>query len=624
MALWVYDWETMFNLAEVSFLSYDTDECHTFIIDDDTGRCDRKELAEFIRGQTLVGYNNKTFDDIVTNFVVKHADVTARELHRLANRIIRGQRDENFNIYKEFAPYLKSDLYKSIDLMRLLFSKKQRVGLKELECSLHHDNVEELPYHHDEVLSVEAKAQVIAYNINDCRATKLVLQKSMEALQLRRWMFKEYGVDAYSMDGVNGGVKILELTYEKFAKSATFKDKRTFRDFVEIRDIILPQVKFETPEFQAVLEAYQNHTWFSKHFDEEKFEDSKLTYEPLISGFKFKFSLGGLHGYTQPGFWESDDEYEIWSVDVASYYPAMVLKHLFCPGHLKPKIFFKAYQGIKDERMAAKASGDKLKDATLKLSINGSYGMFGNRFSWLFDHKVRLQICVNGQLFLAMLIEKLFKEGIQLIDANTDGVYVRVHKDKQARFREIVKEWETVTRMEMEFTKFEKMWFLNTADYFGTYMSKGKLAVKEKGMFQSKVQLGKGMEFPIIANAIKKHFLEGVPIEWTIKSCDDILQFCSYKKLKGGTECWHNSHKIQRINRFYATKTGAYIYRKSRDEKTGKWSMTHLLKESPVIIYNKFDNLPVSKRNINYGFYQHAARDAVFAIEGNSSQASLF
>lgn len=316
MALWVYDWETMYNLAEVSFLSYENDECHTFKIDDDTGENDREALIKFIKGQTLVGYNNKTFDDIVTNFVVRHSDATALELHRLASKIINGQKDEGFNLYKELQPYLKSDLYKSIDLMRLLFSKKLRVGLKELECSLHHDNVEELPYAYDKVLTSEEKQQVIEYNINDCRATKLVLQKSMEALQLRRWMMKTYGIDAYSMDGVNGGVKILEILYEKQIGNSDFKKETSMREYIHIKDIILPQVKFKTKAFKEVLKVYQNHTWYSKHFDENLSEDSKLKYEPLIGDFRFKFSLGGLHGFTQPGIWESNDEYEVMSIDV--------------------------------------------------------------------------------------------------------------------------------------------------------------------------------------------------------------------------------------------------------------------------------------------------------------------
>jgi len=644
MALWVFDFETMINICEVSFLSFDEDSCHTFRLDDDTGENEIEELRKFVKGQTLVGYNNKTFDDIILNFWLRHKDCTAQEIQRLAQRIITGQKDEGFNIYKELGIYMNSDDFKTIDLMRLLFSKKLRVGLKELECSLQHDNVEEFECPFDKVLTTDEKEKLIAYNINDCRATKLVLQKSIEALQLRRWMLKEYGIDAFSMDGVNGGVKILEMLYERETGDSSFKKRITRREFVHIKDIILPAVKFKTKEFQDVLKIYQDHIWYSSHYDEELFEDSKLKFEPVINGFKFKFSLGGLHGETRSGIWESDDEYDLMSVDVASYYPLLVLKHGFYPGHLNKKAFLKVYQQVKDERMEAKKNGDKLKDGTLKLSINGAYGMFGNQYSWLFDHKVRLQICVNGQLMLAMLIERLFMAGIVLIDANTDGVYVKVHKAKKELFQKIVADWEKETLMEMEQTKFEKMWFLNSADYFGTYYSKGKLDVKEKGMFLSKVQLGKGMEFPIIAKSIKEYFLRGTDYRAYIHQSNDILDFVTYKKLNKESECWYNGNRIQRTNRYYAAKTGAYIFRKPVDKpleeivdvmhdwgytpnlpsKVKKSNLQHLLKESPVTIYNKFDNKSMSDRNINYGFYTSAAREIVYAIEGDRLQGQLF
>src|SRR5690606_19641726 len=100
------------------------------------------------------------------------------------------------------------------------------------------------------------------------------------------------------------------------------------------RDIILPLVEFETVEFNRVLDAYKGHTWYSKHFDEDLFEDSKFKLEPVINGFKFKFSLGGIHGDTRAKAWESNDEYEVVSIDVAAYYPSMIIEHMFVPEHL--------------------------------------------------------------------------------------------------------------------------------------------------------------------------------------------------------------------------------------------------------------------------------------------------
>lgn len=617
--LYVYDWESMKDYAEVSFLHYDDNELHTFVFDDDTGQCDRNELLEFVKGKTLVGYNNLTFDNILTNYVIKHKNVNASQLQNITHRIINGQKNKEFNIYKEFKDYIYPELYDSIDLMRLLFSKKLRVSLKELECSLNYENVQEFSYPYDQKLTKDVKKALIEYNINDCKATKLVLQKSIKALQLRRWMQTEYGLDAFNLDSVNGGVKILEVLYEKEIGSAEFKKQRTLRERIDIKDIILPQIKFETKAFQSVLNLYRKHTWFSKHFDEELFEDSKFKEEPLINGFRFKFSLGGLHGFTQPGIWKSDDEYEILSIDVASYYPSLVLKHRFAPGHLNKEVFLRIYSLIKEERMAAKASGNKLKNETLKLSINGTYGMFGNFYSWLFDHMVRLQICVNGQLFLAMLIEKLFKANIQLIDANTDGIFVKVHKSQKDELMQIIKNWEEISLMEMEITKFEKVHFLNTADYFATYLDKGELKTKEKGMFLSETQLGKGMEFPVIAEAVKSYFLKGISVDEYIKKESNVLKFCSYKKLKRDTQCFHNNIEQQRVNRFYACKSGAYLFAHSRDEETGKLRITNLLVDSPVTLYNKVqEEFP---KDLNYGFYLSKAREIVYTIEG---QKQLF
>lgn len=619
--VYVFDWETYPNFACVSFISHDKDLVKTFVIDENIN--DKKKIEQFVKDKILVGYNSKTFDNILTNHVIKKKKISCEDLYDITQKIIGGQKGDDLYLYNEFKDYIEPTTYGSIDLMRLLFSKKLRVGLKELECSLHHDNVEELPYPFDSNLTEYQKSRVISYNINDCRATKKVLTRSIEAIQLRKWMKKEYGIDGYSTDGVNAGVKIIEILYEKEIGNNNFKKENTNRDYVAIKDCIIPIIKFETKEFQDVLDAYKKHIWYNKDYDEDLGEDSKLKLEPVINGFKFKFSLGGLHGETKPGIWESNDEYEVISIDVESYYPSMILSWLFIPEHLSKKVFHKVYAGIKVERLEAKSKGDDLKNNTLKLSLNGLYGMLGNKYSWLFDHKARLQICVNGQLMLAMLIEKLFKEGVQLIDANTDGIYVYLHRSKREIFNKIIKEWEEVTRMKMEETVFIKMWFQNTSDYFGTYLKKGKVDLKEKGMFLSKTQLGKGMEFPIIATAVKNYFLQGISYSDTILKHDNILDFISYKKLNKKFECYHNNEKVQRINRFYACKSGAYLFKKGYND-AGVAQVSNILKDSPVTILNKLDELDMKDRNINYSFYMKKAREIIWDIEKDLKEQSLF
>lgn len=418
MKIWLYDVENYSNFFCVTFYSNDSDEYYTFIIDKFNN--DRSKILSFIRERKiLVGYNSKTYDDVILNYIIANPKCTCLDLYNLGQKIIALQKRDDGSFYKELRQYLHSDKYFGIDLMRLLFSRKLRVSLKELECSLNFHNVEELPYAFDSTLSEEQKKKIASYNVNDCKATKLVLEKSMEALKLRKWMNKEYGIDAYSLDGVNAGVRILEVLYEKEVGNNAFRNERTFREWVDIKDIILPIVKFDTPEFNKVLNVYKNHRWYSKHFDEQLFVDSKLKFEPVINNFRFKYSLGGLHGDTKGGFWESNDDYEILSVDVDGYYPSMMVKYGFFPGHLNMEVLRDIFIRIGIRRDEAKKAGETVVSETLKLSRNGVFGNLGQKFSWLFDHKARLQICVNGQLMLSMLVEKFFQEGITLIDVNT-------------------------------------------------------------------------------------------------------------------------------------------------------------------------------------------------------------
>lgn len=299
------------------------------------------------------------------------------------------------------------------------------------------------------------------------------------------------------------------------------------------------------------------------------------------------------------------------------------------PAHL-PDEFIEVYVDIKNERIKAKNEGDDIKNETYKLSINGAFGNMAQEHSWLYDVQALLAITINGQLMLSMLCEALMLENIELIDVNTDGIYVNLRKDQREKFDEILTWWQELTQMPLEESKFESMYFLTTADYFGTTLKKDKktgemkVDVKEKGSFITKVRLGKGMEFPIIYEAIKKHYLEGIPFDQTIKNETDILKFCSYKKLQKKYECFWKGVKQQRVNRYYASREGAHLYRRKRVEAKEITQVENLLKESPVMLLNRLDEKPISERGINYPFYLSKAREIVNNLDITKGQISLF
>lgn len=622
---WIGDAESYPNFFCCTLLALRTEETKVFVIDNN--RNDREELIKGFKDIYFIGFNNKGYDNLVINYIMANPKITSEDIFIFSDTIIKEQRKDNFKeYYLRYGKFMSNPDYKYIDLMRMLFSKKLRVSLKELECSLNFKNVEELPYPIGSTLTEEQKRRVIEYNYNDCEATKLVAQKSLPDIKLRKWTHQNFGVEGYSLDGVNLGVKILEKKLSEKLGNNDFLKTSTKRKNVRIGEIIYPFIKFDTPEFKEVLKQYRHlelYKYYDKKLQKEKWTPFK--YEALIGPYLYKFGLGGLHFETQNKAWFSNDEYEVLSIDVASYYPSQIEQYpKNCkPAHL-PDEFVDVYVEVKNERLRAKAAGDEIKSDTYKLSINGAFGNLSNEHSWLCDHRALATITVNGQLMLAMLCEKLWRAGIILIDVNTDGVYVYLHKSKRDIFNEIVTWWQEVTKMVLEEVRFESMFFITTGDYFGTYYKKGKLALKEKGVFITDLRLGKGMEFPIIYKAIKEYFLNKVDFSEYIRGCNNILDFCSYKKLRKDYTCFWKNVPQQRVNRFYASRTGAHLFKRKYNEERKKYEVSHVLKDSPVILLNRLDEQEISKRDINYPYYISTARKIIVSLEGDKGQMSLF
>lgn len=123
-------------------------------------------------------------------------------------------------------------------------------------------------------------------------------------------------------------------------------------------------------------------------------------------------------------------------------------------------------------------------------------------------------------------------------------------------------------------------------------------------MFIDEPQLGKGLAPLIIPEAINKYFVDGIPPEETIKSCDDIKKFCTFQKVDKKFNVFYGIQRVAHINRYYMSLYGKPIYKQriGADGKTFGPEIA-LCADSPVTIYNKFDDKPIEDRGINYPYY---------------------
>ena len=62
------------------------------------------------------------------------------------------------------------------------------------------------------------------------------------------------------------------------------------------------------------------------------------------------------------------------------------------------------------------------KQRSYKIVSNGSFGVLGSKYSFMYAPHLLLAVTLTGQLALLMLIERAYWKGIPAISANTDGV----------------------------------------------------------------------------------------------------------------------------------------------------------------------------------------------------------
>ena len=147
----------------------------------------------------------------------------------------------------------------------------------------------------------------------------------------------------------------------------------------------------------------------------------------------------------------------------ASFYPNMAISNRIYPEHLGEE-FCDGYKSFYDERgNYAKGTGENL---AIKLGLNATYGNSNNEYSPFYDPKYTMSITVGGQLSLCMLIERLITVcNVNVIQCNTDGFTVKIHKSKIELMKEHVKRWEKVTGLIMEDSHYSKMHIADVNSY---------------------------------------------------------------------------------------------------------------------------------------------------------------
>jgi len=348
------------------------------------------------------------------------------------------------------------------------------------------------------------------------------------------------------------------------------------------------------------------------HCDMTKVTGKVKNLNCIVDGFNFVFGTGGLHGCIDSATVESCDQKVIVDLDVVSYYPSLAIVNSIYPEHLGPEFCF-IYKRLKEQRMTHKKGSPE--NAALKLALNGVYGDSNNKFSPFYDPQYTMAITINGQLLLCMLAEKLMRiEGLEMIQANTDGVTIRVDRTKVGEMETVCKEWEKITKLELESARYKRMFIRDVNNYIAEYED-GKL--KRKGAYEYDLDWHQNFSCLVVQKAAEANLVRGEDIGEFIRNHDDPYDFYLRAKVPRSSRLVIRSgdgeKTLRNITRYYVSNRGGHLIKimPPLPKKPDKEREIAVNKGWNVTVHDVIAPL----EDINYDFYVGEAEKLVNIVK---------
>jgi hypothetical protein len=636
------DYETIVNCFVAVFESYDRKTRKVFVIS--KYQNDAVDFVKFLIESKKAkdwhfGYNNIAFDAQITEFVLANtkefldpledAEALAYRLYEYAQYVI-GKSDRNeFLDYPEFKLSIRC-----VDIFKLNHwdSNAKRTSLKWTQFGMDWENVEEMPHpHYERIIDKETLIMVVKYCINDVRSTKAIFTMTdskgtkvmVSQINLRAKLSETYNVNLLSASEPKISKEIfLHFLSEKLGISKKeIKEMRTYRKNVVIRDIILPCVKFETPEFNGVHNWFKNLVVDTAILDtDDDIKKKGPKYSMMHKGVPTDYALGGIHGCIAPGVYEPKPGRKILSVDVTSFYPNLAIKNKWSPAQIPQDDFCELYEWFFEERKKYPKSNPL--NYLFKIVLNSTYGLSKSKYSFLYDPELTFRITVNGQLLLSMLYEMITTRipNCQPLMQNTDGLEFDIDEKDEELFFSICKEWEDLTQLQLESVEYKKMIIGDVNNYIGIY-DNGK--TKCKGRFEfEELPLHKNKSNLVIPKAWFEYFVNGTDPKEYLMTNRNIFDYCTGSKIKGNwffvergvKEGVFYENKLQKLVRYFVSKKGTKIIKCNPDGRQIQ------LESGPILqtIFNKAVVLPWEEYDIDEKYYLDKIYDEIKKIESTS------
>ncbi|AWB31545.1 hypothetical protein [Clostridium botulinum] len=501
-----YDFEIFKHDWLVVIKDTDTKKTHTIVNNVE----ELRNFYETNKDNIWCGYNSRSYDQWILKAII--AGFNPKELN---NHIIVDHKPA----WKFSSTLFKIQLY-NYDVMTSFH------GLKQLEGFMGNDIRETtVSFDMDRKLTEEELQEVIFYCNHDVEQTMEVFINRIEEFEAHMGLIKNFKLP----------LKYISKTKAQLSSIILGADKTEREDEFEIT--IVPTIKIN--KYREILNWYKNSLN----------RDYKKSLEIEVAGVPHIFGWGGLHGARD----KYQDEGIFINSDVGSFYPSLMIQYNFLSRNVRDKSKFKE---IYDYRMKLKKEGKKKEQQPYKIVLNSTYGASKDKYNNLFDPLQANNVCINGQLMLLDLIEKVIEAvpGVKLIQSNTDGVMWKLENKSDIEiYKQICDKWCNRTRMTLDHDYIKKIVQKDVNNYL-IIMENGK--IKSKGAYVK--SLNKlDYDLPIVNKALMEYFIEGITPEKTINSCNDLKDFQKVVKISSKYLCgFHGDKKLdERVLRVFASRS---------------------------------------------------------------------
>lgn len=526
--IYIYDIEVFKKDNLFVFRDYFTKEWT--VIHNDLDALRKFYLAN--RDSLFVGYNSHSYDSNVMR-----AYLQGKNPFHVSKAIIES--DDRALAYKMFdtkkTPLFGMDLYQD----NRGFSLKEHsafmgINIKETEVD----------FDLDRELTEEEQVLNELYCKNDVLATEKRFEQNIGMLVAKAAIALYFGLDKMALSMTNANLTAELLGAEKTPDRGDELDKYELPEGFKIESETIRQA-FMTDEFEANDKGHA-----SISLDVPRRDVTEV------------LGVGGIHGAKESFIHVGNFH----ARDVGSLYPNTMVLFDYLSRNI-PEDKRHIYQMLLDERMEAKYSnkefteikGVKIPTKLLingyKLPLNTKYGAMGAEFNKLYDPRMRLLVCITGQMAMWDLLEKI-EDHATIIQSNTDAhYYIPFSEEDEKAIDEIANDWMTRTGYTLDDDPFKAIFQKDVNNYLAV-TDTGKVKVKGAIGLTNGLKVSKA----IVSNAFINYVVAGKDYREFIYECNELRQFqiitktgwtfdeTIYRDAKG------DEFKAQKVNRTFAIK----------------------------------------------------------------------